>query len=453
MKEGLPLAEPGSTPPSPSLGGKNLHSMSTSVSFPTQHLLRGPKVANPVKRKEPTAFGISARMARALSDSWRVRILSELSVRPMSPSQFVEEVGGELTQIARCFRQLAEWDFVEVVEVRPGRRRGAAIEHVYRGIRRAHFDTTTWKTVSRGARDTWSRSAVSAYFARIAEAVESGTFDAEIDRHVSWDGVALDRAAWLELGRRLDEMLEWLPELAVEADRRLQEPDGERIPTVVGLSAFRSPQSPTTMLLASRRHQPPPEDPEISFGPKMAKALSNKWRSRILFELSSRPLSPSQFVEEIGGSMTHISRCFRELADWGLVEIIEERKGGRRGGGIERIYRGLRRPFLDTASWASLPLIVRQEMSRSFLNAYIERVTEAIDANTFDAEDDRHFSWKPILLDRPAWSELAGALDKVLDWLPHLETESLQRTDDPEELIPTVVGLASFRMPSQVSES
>ncbi|HWJ43691.1 MAG TPA: winged helix-turn-helix domain-containing protein [Solirubrobacterales bacterium] len=367
----------------------------------------------------------------------------------MSPSQFVAEVGGELTHVSRCFRQLAEWDFVEVIEERPGRRRGAAIEHVYRGIRRSHFDTATWKSVSRSARDTWSRSAVSAYFARIAEAVEAGTFDAEVDRHVSWDGIALDRTAWLELGRRLDEILEWLPELAVEANRRLQGRNGERIPTVVGLSAFRSPQSPATML-ASPRHQPPPRDKsEFAFGPRMAKALSNKWRSRILFELSSRPLSPSQFVEEIGGSMTHVSRCFRELAEWGLVEIVEERRGGRRGGGVERIYRGLHRPFFDTSAWESLPLLVRQEMSRSFLGAYMERVTEAIDADTFDAEDDRHFSWKPVLLDRPSWTELSRALDGVLEWLPELVGETLERSDGTEDLIPAVVGLASFRMPSQ----
>jgi DNA-binding transcriptional regulator GbsR (MarR family) len=390
-------------------------------------------------------------MARALADSWRVRILSELSVRPMSPSQFVEEVGGELTHVSRCFRQLAEWGFVEVIEERPGRRRGAAIEHVYRGIRRAHFDTATWKTVSRSERDTVSRTAVSAYFARIGEAVEGGTFDAEIDRHLSWDGVALDRPAWLELGKRLDEVLDWLPELAVDANQRLQGSDEERIPTVVGLSAFRSPQSPEAMLRASRCHQPPPNEPsEPAFGPKMAKALSNRWRSRILMELSNRALSPSQFVEEAGGSMTHISRCFRELNEWGLVEIVEERKGGRRGGGVERIYRGLRRPFFDTASWQALPLLVRQEMSQSFLDAYMERVTEAIDADTFDAEDDRHFSWKPVLLDRPAWTELSQALDQVLEWLPALEGESLERTnDDADELIPAVVGLASFRMPQK----
>jgi len=387
-------------------------------------------------------------MAKALADSWRVRVLSELSVRPMSPSQFVEEVGGELTQISRCFRQLADWGFVEVLEERPGRRSGAAIEHVYRGIQRVHFDTATWRTVPRSERDTVSRTAVSAYFARIAEAVQGRTFDAEIDRHLSWDGVALDRPAWLELGARLDEVLEWLPELAVEANLRLRDTEDERIPTVVGLSSFLSPQAPTEMLRAARCHQPPPEDnTEIAFGPRMAKALSNRWRSQILMELSSRPLSPSQFVDEIGGSMTHVSRCFRELAKWGLVEIVEERKGGRRGGGVERIYRGLRRPFFDTASWESLPLLVRQEMSQSFLDAYMERVTEAIDADTFDAEDDRHFSWKPVLLDRPAWTELSQALDDVLEWLPTLESESLQRTTDTDELIPTIVGLASFRMP------
>jgi DNA-binding HxlR family transcriptional regulator len=181
----------------------------------------------------------------------------------------------------------------------------------------------------------------------------------------------------------------------------------------------------------------------------MAKALSNKWRSRILMELSNRPLSPSQFVEEIGGSMTHVARCFRELAEWGLVEIVEERKGGRRGGGVERIYRGLGRPFLDTASWESLPLLVRQEMSKAFLQAYMERVTEAIDADTFDAEDDRHFSWKPVLLDRPGWSELARAMDDLLGRLPELESESLRRTEDADRgrpgLVPDALPLAALR--------
>jgi hypothetical protein len=126
---------------------------------------------------EPSAFGVSSKMARALADTWRIRILAELSVRRLSPSQFVAEIGGELTDIARCFRQLEEWGYVTLIEERPGRRGGAAIEHVYEGVGKAHFSTATWETVPRSDRDAVSRSILDSYFARIAEAVRAGTFD------------------------------------------------------------------------------------------------------------------------------------------------------------------------------------------------------------------------------------------------------------------------------------
>jgi len=166
-----------------------------------------------------------------------------------------------------------------------------------------------------------------------------------------------------------------------------------------------------------------------------------------------RPLSPSQFVEEIGGSMSHIARCFRELADWGLIEIFEERRGGRHGGGVERIYRSLRRPYFDTDSWESLPQLIREEMSQSFLHSYSDRVSEAVEAGTFDIEAGRHFSWKPIVVDRRGWDQVSNSLDELLYELPILEAESVERISDPQSLIPSVIGLFSFLMPSQTSRS
>jgi DNA-binding transcriptional ArsR family regulator len=400
---------------------------------------------------EPTAFGISAKMAKAVADPWRVRILAELSVRPLSPSRFVEEVGGELTEIARYFRQLADWGYVEVVEERPGRRRGAAIEHVYRGVTPAYFDASAWKEVSRPNRDAVSSAAVSSYCARVSEAIQARTFDEELDRHLSWDNVALDRTAWKRLAERLDALLGWLSALELEAAARLKGARREEIPTIVGLSSFRSPRSPTVLLQASRHHDRPTSVAELNrfgIGPKLAKALSNKWRCRILMELTSRPMSPSQFVAEIGGSKSHIARCFRELAAWGYVEVFEERKGGHRRGGVELIYRNLQRPHFDSTSWIALPRLVREEMSQAFLNTYFEHVFKAMDAGTFDAESDRHFSWKPLVLDRLAWAEVGEALDQLLAWLPSLEKESTARTG-VRQLIPTVVGLTSFRSPEQ----
>jgi DNA-binding transcriptional ArsR family regulator len=405
-----------------------------------------------VKNSEPQAFGISSRMARALADNVRVRILAELSVRPLSPSRFVEEVGGELTQVARYFRQLETWGYIEVLEERPGRHHSAAIEHIYGGVQRAHFDTSSWESVPRSDRDEVSQATVASFFARVAEAVEARTFDEEGDRHFSWANATLDQIAWRQLGKRLDEILVWLPELAVESSRRPQDRGAESIPTIVGLAGFRSAQSATTMLQVSGRYEGPVERIDESapgIDPKMAKALSNGWRCRILTELAARPLSPSMFVEDIGGSIGHISRCFRELAQWGFAEIFEERRGGRNGGGIERVYRGVRKPYFDTPTWLALPRLVREEMSQSFLGSYFERVTEAIDAGTFDADIDRHFSWKPVTLDRIAWNELGDSLNETLDWLPEIESESISRAGgDVELLIPTIVGLSSFRFPS-----
>jgi hypothetical protein len=371
----------------------------------------------------------------------------------MSPSQFVEEVGGELTCIARCFRQLANWGYAEVVEERPGSRRGASIEHVYRSIQRAHFDTATWEGLPRFQRDVVSDSILGSYFTRVREAIEAGTFDQEVDRHLSWDGVVLDRIAWVALTTELDRVLDWLPELEIDAINQKLSTPGEVIPTTVSLAAFRSPRSVETVLQA-----PPQQEVSARRGDalshdlisvEMAKAMRNRWRSRILMELNARPLSPSQFIEEVGGSPSHIYRCFRQLAEWGYIEVIAKRPGGRRGGGVEQIYRNVLRAYFDTTTWSELPLVLRCEFSNSILGSYLARVSEAIKAGTFDAEADRHLSWIPLSLSRGGWEAVATRLDEVLARLPTLQAESRERTgDNSEELIPVTVGLASFRSPS-----
>jgi predicted transcriptional regulator len=376
----------------------------------------------------------------------------ELSGNPMSPSQFVAKVGGELTEIARHFRQLAHLGFLEIIEERPGKRQGASITRIYKVIQRAHFDTATWEGIPRFQRDVISDSILSSYFHRIAEAIEAGTFDQEVDRHLSWDGAVLDRPAWLKLGRELDDVLGWLSALEAEATKRLARGSNEAIPTTVGLAAFRSPQPVDVMCQAPPRQlgkkslaSSLPSQPVTV---EMAKVMRNRWRSRILMELSARPLSPSQFAEEIGGSYSNIARRFRELAQWGYIEVVEEKPGGRHGGGVELIYRNIQRAYFDTETWSKLPLHLRRELSDSILGSYLARVNEAINAGTFDDEADRHLSWIPLVVDRQAWTESTLRLDMVLDSLPGLQSTSLSRHTGPaDDLIPTTVGLASFRSP------
>lgn len=389
-------------------------------------------------------------MARALADTWRSRILMELSVRPMSPSKFVEQVGGDLPNISRCFRQLARWDFIEIAETLTGGHRRGGVEHIYRRVQRALFDTEVWENLPRAYREECSGSALESYIARISEAIAAGTFDEELDRHLSWDAVALDRIAWTELGSRLDRILYWLPDLATEAADRMAGTGEEPIPTTVGLAAFRSPAVVPGLLPPRATTEPtgPPAATPFLISAKMAKAVANKWRSRILMELRVRPLSPTQFVKEVGGGRRHIGRCFSQLADWGYIEVIETRTGGRRRGGEEKFYRLKQRAYFNTPTWEKLPRFLRDECSASFLHSYFARIAEAIEAGTFDAELDRHLSWDGVALDRIAWTELGAELNRVLDWLPALEEESAERmAGSGEESITTTVGLASFRSP------
>jgi predicted transcriptional regulator len=397
-------------------------------------------------------FGISPEMASALTDPLRSRILMEINTRPLSPSQFAQKTGGDLSRISRCFRQLERWGYAEVIEERPGRRRGAAIEHVYRGIQRAQIDTSTWMELPQSRRDAFSRSILDSYFAHIADAIEAGTFDQERDRHLSWNLVVLDRPGWNELGERLDEILAWLPELEVDAAGRRAKTTLEAIPATIGLASFRSPVSPEVILVGSRQRYPDVVDEpatRFEFSLEMAKALSNRWRSRILAQLAARPMSPSQFVEEVGGDPSYIARCFRELAKWRLIEVVEERRGGQHRGGVERIYRNTRRAYFDRETWEALPRFLRNELSNCCLATYAERISEALEADTFDAESDRHLSWKTVVLDREAWLEIVNELDAMVDWIADLERQSVERVDEEaERLIPTTIGLACFRAPA-----
>jgi DNA-binding transcriptional ArsR family regulator len=187
-----------------------------------------------------------------------------------------------------------------------------------------------------------------------------------------------------------------------------------------------------------------------SISQDLARALSNPTTSRILIELAVRPMSPTQYVEEVGGGLSTIYRAFKRLEAWGFVELVGTKTGGARRGGTEHIYRRTGRTRIDTPDWELLPLLARSDFSGTILSSYYSRVAEALEAGTFDAEPDRHLSFDMVTLDRQAWTELAVTLDSVLDSLKRLEAESKERlaVDGGEEML-TTVGLSEFRSPTR----
>jgi hypothetical protein len=181
----------------------------------------------------------------------------------------------------------------------------------------------------------------------------------------------------------------------------------------------------------------------------LATALGNPWRFRIVGAAATAPLSPSQFVREYGGEISNVSRHFRNLAEWGYLEKVETVTGGRHRGASMNVYRATRWPHLDARASRDLPEVFRRGISNRILESFFEQVGAALEAETFDADVERHLAWDVGEFDAEAFRQLSGWLDEVLARLPALRREAKQRMEESgEEPIPTTVGLFSFRSPS-----
>lgn len=400
----------------------------------------------------PVAFLIRPQTARALQDSWRSQILSELAVRPMSPSQFVSEFGGELDRISRCFRDLAEWGYLELAEEIVGDGRRGGVEHVYRFIPRGpNADGRAWSQLSPKAREVLSGSKLRSFHAQVEAGIRAGTFEREIDSHLAVDAVLFDRTAWSRFISRLDDIASSLPARAAVAARRLDKNEAETIPTTVALAGFRSPEAPA--LAAKPPFWTPPKqgkEKEAAFAvsSQLAHAVRNPLRSGILLALAMGPLSAPQYAKKFGGSVSTARRHFGQLAAWGLIDLAGERIG--RSGSPEKIYRAKYRVDLYEAELEELPPILREELSVTAVELFRDRFREAVETGTFDQETDRHFTCECCVLDRRGWRELMAELGGCLSWLYELEQEAADRLDRSDEApIPATYFMAGFRAPEE----
>lgn len=64
-------------------------------------------------------------------------------------------------------------------------------------------------------------------------------------------------------------------------------------------------------------------------------------RIRVMLAIATEPGSASDLAEELGLELAAAAKHLRDLHDLGYVELVEERSGGARRGGVERFYRSV----------------------------------------------------------------------------------------------------------------
>jgi DNA-binding transcriptional ArsR family regulator len=178
---------------------------------------------------------------------------------------------------------------------------------------------------------------------------------------------------------------------------------------------------------------------------RLAKALAHPMRVQILAVLSYRSISPVEFSRESGESLSDVSYHFRKLEELECAEVV--RTVPVRGS-TQHFYRGTKRPLLGEGDWKQLPPAIRGGVTGAVLQSFVDRASEAIAAGTYDARDDSHLSWTPVMVDEEGWVELAEILATALDRATEVEVKSAQRlAKSGEEGFNATFALASFESP------
>ena len=183
--------------------------------------------------------------------------------------------------------------------------------------------------------------------------------------------------------------------------------------------------------------------------PSLVRALAHPLRARILGALQERRASPRELSEEFGEPLGNVSYHVRTLANLKLIKLVK--KTPRRGA-IEHHYVAVASARVTDEAWAGAPGVVKKAMVASALGEVGRSVGDAATVGGFDRQD-AHLTRTRLVLDEKGWTELAGALGKVLERTERIQAESkkrLERADHQGEMSVSLVMMLFEQMPSLI---
>jgi hypothetical protein len=180
-----------------------------------------------------------------------------------------------------------------------------------------------------------------------------------------------------------------------------------------------------------------------------ASVLAHPVRVRVLEILNQRDMSPIEFCREGFApekmDVSHVAYHFRELAEYGCLQVIEENK---RRGSIEHVYRGFARAYFSDVQWNELDEPERARISKTMFQGLLARVEGALRDGTFDSRTDRHLSWFAMKLDEQGWSEMSTTLAAAFGEIEQIRADAERRLErNGEEGTPSTCALLGFPSP------
>lgn len=391
------------------------------------------------------------RLAVVFADELRLKIVTELYMREMSPKGFFDEFGGgSVSRVDGHFKRLTEHGWLRFIRAESGGRRRGAVEHFYRATEIAVFDHETWSLLPYSIKVAFSWRSFKQFTERIREAMEAGTFDARPNRHLSWTPILLDQLGWERVIAALDALFESLFEEQADAKLRIFKSGEKPILATVALAGFESPTREGgrvgPSLVESRKDSPVP------FPLRLSKVFADELCLKIVTEANLRDISVPMFHAEFGDdSVDGIRRRFKMLERVGWLTKVAEKTGGKRRGAVEHFYRATGPAVFDNGTWADVPDSIKTTYSWTTFDQLSEQVREAMRAGTFDSREDRHLTWSLLRLDQKGWAKVIGAVDALFALIfEEADRAEVRIGGSGEKPITMTVALAAFESPKDL---
>jgi DNA-binding transcriptional ArsR family regulator len=148
---------------------------------------------------------------------------------------------------------------------------------------------------------------------------------------------------------------------------------------------------------------------------RVIRALAHPVRAQALAILNERVASPNEIAKQLEQGVGHVSYHINVLKECECIELVDT---AQRRGAVEHYYRATSPVSIGAKDWSRLPASVRPALSATLAQDLVEDMAAALSAGTFDAREDRHLAWTPMIVDEQGWEDakkiLAGALEQVL---------------------------------------
>lgn len=402
-----------------------------------------PKVASNIRSRREQL----RRLAIVFKVEVRLKIVTELFMREMSPKEFYEEFGGgSVSRVAQHFEALEEHDWLRRIgyKDRDVKRRGPS-ETLYRATELVFFDAETWALLPYSARLAFSWSSFKEIAQRMREGIEASAIEGRLSRDPTCTPLQLDSLSWARAIKALDTQFEALFEEQEDAKIRVARSGEELMRAGVFLIGFESPRTDNRLAvgLADRCGEPP-----IPFAERLAPLFGDDLYMGILMQLNASEMSVKQFHREFASDASEwvVRHRFERLKKLAWLAVVDKVK---RRGAQEYIYRATKPAVLDDGPWAAVPDALRETKAWATFERMSDLVKEAIIAGSFDARDDRHLSWSFLSLDLEGWGNVVADLEALQVFILAEADQAKRRIESGAKPITMIVALAAFDSPME----